>query len=476
MASSPWVGLGTSVLWLGLEAAFGLLLVYAAARVARSRPGLFAACFGFVIVQSGKNAVPSLNVGGLAVVPLHAVILVSLVSATWGLPQLRANLGRWRWLFIAMAAAVVIQTVLGFVVNGTAAFLDSTNHWALLCIGAYILSLDPQVAKRIVRNLLIWTGVALIYVGLDSIAHNGIGNANTQIMAPDGSLVTNRPLVASHAVLLSAAAMTTFHEWSQGRGTRYAFLTAAFLSMVVVVQHRSVWAATTVGFILLITRIKFSRILTAMAVVLWVGMIAGPILYISPIGSEIGPTLFTSATTASLTTGSGGDRTASSGILIQRQFNAGLGTVIFGTPFGSGYDRVVRGRAENYQPHNAYVSTFIRLGLIGLVMVLGILALAWRRSAPLNSSNRVTGGWIILFGVFSTAYGFPWQLSPLIAVALIPLTTSGTGSSEAGMQRDHNLEDEELNNMPAGEAPRKVASFVELGESRHAADARRSFA
>lgn len=60
--------------------------------------------------------------------------------------------------------------------------------------------------------------------------------------------------------------------------------------------------------------------------------------------------------------------------------------VLFGQPFGSGFERQVAGRTLESTPHSFYVQTFLRIGVVGLLCMLAIatsaLAVLLRRNQP----------------------------------------------------------------------------------------------
>jgi O-antigen ligase len=59
--------------------------------------------------------------------------------------------------------------------------------------------------------------------------------------------------------------------------------------------------------------------------------------------------------------------------------------VALGEPFGSGYERRIRGQTVDISPHSAYVTAFLRTGLLGLSAFLAIL---WMAASSLLRRNR----------------------------------------------------------------------------------------
>ncbi len=402
-----------------LLAAVGPLVALALLAIwARSQPWVVLLPLSAVIVLTPKTgATPLATLAGRAVLPVDVVLALAAVAAALGIGHLSNNLRGSRLAAVVLVLASAVSFGAGFGTFGTRAVLELRPLLALLTLTAYVLSLDAVNAVAAVRRWLYFTAGALVVLAAGRVITQGLGNANDLVLV-DGQMVTTRPLVSSQAALVGAAALIAGYDWATGRGSRFGAAAACFAAVVVLTQHRSVWVATLAGGLLLLPRLAAARVVKATLVVLWASALLAPLLLLPAWGDTLTATLARSAATASLSSGTGGDRTASAALLVRRSLDAGLSDVLLGRPYGSGWERSVLGRVETYQPHNAYVQTFGRSGLVGLIAVLVVVgsALARRRRPP---SAQVAVGWVALFAVYSTAYAFPFELAPLVAIAVM---------------------------------------------------------
>jgi O-antigen ligase len=66
--------------------------------------------------------------------------------------------------------------------------------------------------------------------------------------------------------------------------------------------------------------------------------------------------------------------------------SAGPENWLLGKPYGSGYERIVLGRLQEFSPHNYYVQLLLRLGSVGLLLFLWVhVALRQRMRAGVMS-------------------------------------------------------------------------------------------
>jgi hypothetical protein len=99
---------------------------------------------------------------------------------------------------------------------------------------------------------------------------------------------------------------------------------------------------------------------------------------------------------------------------------------IIGQPYGTGYERIISGGKIDYSPHNYYVETFLRLGIIGLLLLLRLYALGIQRlkSLPMQVNRyaypdaRFWALALVLQFVYFCTYGAPYVQSIFIGVAI----------------------------------------------------------
>jgi hypothetical protein len=82
----------------------------------------------------------------------------------------------------------------------------------------------------------------------------------------------------------------------------------------------------------------------------------------------------------------------------------GVGDWLLGLPFGSGYDRLMGGVVTDVHPHNFYVLMLLRVGLLGLVLLLVIVLASLRACGRTTSVGLLM--WLLAAGevIYSLTY------------------------------------------------------------------------
>lgn len=387
---------------------------------ARRRPAWLLAGLSLhaLLLDRAGNSQSLASVGGLNVLVSDPVLLVAVFATVPGLTAVRQRLQGLRIPLLLLLALVAVQLLFGFARFGNTALLQARGLLLLVGIAAFVLSLDldDRALGALVRRWMHATALALCVLAAYRASTSGIGDANTVVITPDGEYLTTRVVVSQQAALIAASAVLTLSETTRRLNGLVALRTLLLFSAVLVAQHRSVWAATAVASVVLLARaVPGRRVVQAAGVAaLSVVLLVAASSYSG--GSVLSRALNSSVSTASTTSGTGGARINENTQLVARALAAGPTTLVMGEPFGAPFIRFEQGRAVTYSPHNAYVESFLRLGLVGLGLVLTVLAGALRRTWSTRS------GWlgvVVLFATYSTAYGFPAILGPVLAAALV---------------------------------------------------------
>lgn len=400
--------------WTLMLVTVGLMVWLFFAQWARRQPWVVLLPLGAIIVLTPKTgAEPIASPAGLAVLPIDAVIAVCSLAALLGWGTLVRRLMGRRLMASVFCALLLIQVTVGLSEFKSAAMVEARHTIALVAIAAYVLSLEESPELRI-RRWLYGTATGLCVLAAFRAVTEGLGHAD--LLSED--YITTRVIVAGQAIVVAAAALAAWHDWVRDRGTRHFLTFVVFALVVALAQHRSVWVATLAGFVLVLPRIPISKLALRVAIFLWALALVSPVLVLTPIGTEIADVVTGATKSASLDSGTGGDRTESALALIDEAMTDGPIRALFGEPYGSGYERVVYGRLETYHPHNAYVEMLMRVGLLGLAATAVLIFSGWRRAMTKRGVDQTCAGWIPLVAVFSFAYAFPVELAPLIGLAL----------------------------------------------------------
>lgn len=261
-------------------------------------------------------------------------------------------------------------------------------------------------------------GWILIVIAAYHIATRGVGSADVQIQQGD-LLVTDRPLVAGQALVLAAAAL---YQTFRRRGVS----AVVFFVVVLVCQHRSVWAATAVAVVLafMVSRSKIrSRIVPLIVGLPLIFFVADALGVLGGLPAKLAYSLSS--------TGTINDRQDAWRTLVDQQNAMGSYSMLFGQPYGTGWERLnSAGDIVTYAPHNWYVQLYLRLGLIALAAVITIFVISLYSST--RSRDALGVAWLALIIVYAVPYHLSWYLAPVFAVALVPRRGDLADSDQEG--------------------------------------------
>ncbi|MGW6097130.1 O-antigen ligase family protein [Streptomyces sp. NPDC055157] len=234
-----------------------------------------------------------------------------------------------------------------------------------------------------------WVAIALVYAVLCTTGWMRHGlHAVTERVTADGTVIDPRPVPAAAALILAQAAVLLLYAPSdQGKKARATAVpdwlgrwvpAMVLLLFVVLLQHRTIWAVAVAmvmaGWAL--RRNTDRRRLLSFAIAALSVSLAVVAYQLGAFGT-VGGTLATSAAEVEDPSSSFDWRVAGWQQLLTAPNS--LVQWLSGMPFGSGYDRVVGGILVTVGPHNYYVHLGLRLGAVGLAMLIAWYMLTWRR-------------------------------------------------------------------------------------------------
>lgn len=399
----------------------GLLLTWLVVLVGRW-PGFgWTLVAAFVVVADAFPQTPSVgSIGSLTIYPEDVIAAVFGALAVYRVGKLRAALAR-PGLAVAVTVLLLLSALWGVASLGLKpAMVEFRQTAYLVTFGAWILSQfdDAGLGNR-VRPFVMWTAWILTGVAFWHLVTRGVGNADLEVMNAQGILVSTRPLVSGQAALVAAAALAAIVEGRRHWRTSSMAPTMIFLAVVAISQQRTVWVATIAGLLLLLfigeTRLRVKLLAGAVAAVT-----GTMLLYLA--GALNG--LIAAAQIAVTSGGTYNDRTFGWASLIQGAIDSGPLTVIAGRPFGSGTTRINSNDVlETFAAHNWYVTLFLRIGLVGFLLVVLLLLAAVVRC--MRQGRLLQATWLVTTMVFAWAYNLPWYLG---AFLILPMR-NGRGST-----------------------------------------------
>lgn len=407
-----------SVVLVAFSVGAASVLFGLAVYIVRERPSVGLVAIGMFAAAAWDFAptAPVTSVGGIQVYPEDLLAAVLAMVAILNAPMVRKNLPN-PGIIAIFAALVVISLIRGMLDHGLGTAVNEARSFIYLMTAlSWCLSYPAAEMNDLVLRWLRVVGCALLGIAAMHVARSGLAGADTIVETADGLSRTGRPLVSGQTMLLAAAGIVGMR---QGASLRVdgpgGMLSASFLTFVVLAQHRSVWAAT----------------FASIAVLLFLG--GGPIRRRVLIGVTVSAFSATLALLAgaletvvqglrdSLTSRSTYDaRSSGWRQLLEGANQSGCLTQLFGAPFGDGYARVSEsGATVNYEPHNWYLTIYLRLGALG-VFAYGI-GLAATLARSLRLRDAVGAALLVLVAVYSWAYTLNWYLAPVLAIVLLSI-------------------------------------------------------
>lgn len=271
-----------------------------------------------------------------------------------------------------------IQAILfswGLIVNGSAAGVDYRPHFYVWVGAAYLATFgyNSGRARRILALLL------PLAAGLTAVAAYRwiMGAIDWQFQRELDRYITTevsfRVIWSGATFMIAMAMLTAFHRAFAGRRQAAYWLWAlGFAVVVLVLQHRSVWAAAlggVIGLTMLHLRRHPGRASTLTASLLALAFVVA--LGFLQVGSVSESVRTQAARALSTHEGTFAGRVVGwQALLTDWVASRSLPTYLIGKPYGSGYTRhssSFGGAEVGYSPHNFYVQLLYRGGILGLL-------------------------------------------------------------------------------------------------------------
>ncbi|MEV1051979.1 O-antigen ligase family protein [Streptomyces sp. NPDC049887] len=400
------------------------LLLWVFARHCGIAIGLLLGTQVWIVAVGGQTA--ALDIG-VRVYPTDVLDVCAIAVAMARVPRRRPTAYGAPAALLAMVALTTWSTLRGAAAFGLqAAGNDSRVYfWHFLAITLYLATAPPSASlSRVVPRAWLATAIAYALLSVAGWADRGLHAANAHL-AVDGVTVDSRPVPAAAALVLAQAAMMLLASRAPaapdpgvpdrggpagGRRVNGRHLTALlFLVLVLLLQHRTVWAATAMmGLAWWVLRPARGgqRLVSAGAGALVLSLAA--LLYVAGAFGAIGGSLADSFKETQGTRSTFAWRVLGWQDLLDAPRT--LVQWLVGAPFGSGYERFIGGGLVTVSPHDYYLHIMLRLGLVGLLALLVVYFQTWRRLARAGAATLalrvVMVGQLVLFVSYSA---FPEQ-------------------------------------------------------------------
>lgn len=306
-------------------------------------------------------------------------LLVTSLDATGGLLGVAAvarllrgrTVAPLQWLLIALLVAIASSALAGISTFGLGTAVNEARSFVRFLAPTLYLSTAAGDDERVDRLVLPWATFAAFLVLLTIARWGGLAaGIGAWWMRESGTIRvidSFSTLVVLEVLLIAWAARRPVPRW-------VAAATPVLLATLVLLQHRTLWVALAVAALVLAVRRRHiaRRMIPAAVVSIVVGTVLAFTVFGDP--ASIREDLETSATNA---------ETFEWRVEGWRQlvFETGPDTpteVLVGLPFGAGFDRRIEGQIISVTPHNFLVETYLRMGLIGLGLLVAVYLLTIR--------------------------------------------------------------------------------------------------
>lgn len=287
--------------------------------------------------------------------------------------------GEWRYvsvLWTIYGLIIFYGLFPGLKLYGTYAGVDFRSLFCYWTGAVYFMTFaySKEMLDKVYKYWLVICSLLLLIVYFRFVADFlNLPIAATWITA-DATGVRFRVTDSGQAYLLSAALIMLFQRYVTSEAAQPSrILTVAFLVAVIVLQHRSVWAATIVAIatMFLLPGIKTHKIIGKLTIVGIVGIVLMvPLVFYGYADHFIDSITGSAERATHLETGTFGSRVKYWERIMIYWNKLGFWDQLFGEPWGSGYAGSPR------TPHNMFFYSLLRAGSFGtLIYILLYLAL-----------------------------------------------------------------------------------------------------
>ncbi|MFD5948324.1 O-antigen ligase family protein [Streptomyces collinus] len=442
----------TQTLFLGLALFAVLLWIFT--QHCNTAIGLLLGVQVWAIATGGET--PFLDVG-FSVLPSDLLAACAVLVA--GARLLRRGVPPRAELLLVLAVMCLIGWSLQRGVGAfglTSAANDARVYfWQFFASALYVATapLHPGRARAVVR---LWLVSAAAYAALSLAGWLDTGlHSVVDVGTLSGDVYDPRPVPARSALVLAQSVVLLLCSWGgnssasartaqygpggdrrgrRGRpdGSRWKILPALLcLVFVVLLQHRTVWATALVMAVVwwaLVPSRAGQRLVSAAAAL--VSLCVVTLTFAAGMFGGVGSVLADSFAETQ-----DEDSTFAWRVHGWQELMDGPKTLaewLFGSPFGSGYDRWVGGVVISVSPHDYYLHLVLRLGVVGLLTLLAAYFLVWRRLGGDGNGTPVLRLMVVSHLVLFVSYSpFPEQ-GVLLGLCLWQLRADAAGRSDGG--------------------------------------------
>jgi hypothetical protein len=288
------------------------------------------------------------------------------------------------WLWLLLGGVMLGLFGVGLLKFKTTAGVEFRQIFAFWAGATYLMTF--QLNRKQVDNIFrSWVLVATVMVPLICFRWVAMGLGLSLVSQWNEGGSSLRVVAASQTLFLAQAFIIAYYARLRNLGPKWwAWTIPVMFCGVLILQHRSVWIVTLTSLALIFVFMPENR--KKIAKQFMVGAIVGIVLLGPLFAMGKLDAISSSLEHSVVETGSEKStfkwRMQSADELLSNWVSDGPLVLLFGKPFGSGYERYVEAQNNakvNVNPHNYYVLTILRGGSIGLLAFLLVYIIAIRK-------------------------------------------------------------------------------------------------
>ena len=377
-------------------------------------------CIGLLLlnllVETALVAPPSIDAGlQIYSTDVIALLMLGTLLSAFVFKQLALR-GLPTVLWLAFGLVMLISFVDGMQLYGKTAGVDVRPNVYFWIAGLYccLIQFDEHDIRQMGRWCL-WAAYGLIGVAAFRWMGYLVGFVPLSAIVEVGAGSEFRALSSSEAFCVAAVGLVQFMAWLRSSGSRFSGVHAlAFAIVVVVLQHRSVWAAAAVGYAAVLLQQR-GHMVQRLPWLIGICLVAGAGLTAAlqmGLFDRLAATLWESTISVADPRSTTTDRMFGWEALMSDWIESSPGTVFFGYPYGTSYRRVIDRVVVEYSPHNFYVQLLLRSGVVGtsLFILATLMAMCHALFARVESESEhllLRGLGVVLLA--SMVYYVPYQ-------------------------------------------------------------------
>ncbi len=362
-------------------------------------------------------------------------IAAALLATATAARLLRAGrLGAVQWILVGLAAVALLSVARGAQAFGPEPALNEFRRWLAVLAGTLYFSTLERSRNWYDRLAVVWLGGIALLVALALVRWAALSVGVSGGVFGDGSV---RVLPAPEALVIAQGFFVVLPWWRRHPSPLLRHAAPALLAVVVLLQHRTVWVVLAAGIAVL--AVRGGGVDRQLVALVGSGLVLGAVLGLVLLdGSDLrlGEQLSGSATN----TDTFAWRYEGWAELLERADEAGgWSALLVGLPFGSGWTRWVNGGYVEVSPHNFYLEAYLRVGVVGLVLLLlaGALVVRARLSQP--DHGGLFNGEVLLVLVASQAVYWITYAPDLTQSLVLGLAVASAGPATRAARRPRPL-------------------------------------